>query len=62
MRAAAAKVSRRLTAKIRMGARKKNTRSKAAPAGWTPPDFERRRQEDFGGKILSISYADFLER
>ncbi len=29
---------------------------------WTPPDFKKWLEEDFGGKIMPFSYVDFLER
>jgi antitoxin (DNA-binding transcriptional repressor) of toxin-antitoxin stability system len=29
---------------------------------WTPPDFKQWLEEDFGGKIMPLSYVDFLER
>jgi hypothetical protein len=40
--------------------KKKRTKSAAVP--WTPPDFAKRLQEDFDGKIQSFSYVDYLER
>ena len=33
-----------------------------AAKSWTPPDFTKWLEEDFGGKIMPLSYADFLER
>jgi hypothetical protein len=39
--------------------RKKNA---DAAKSWTPPDFTKWLEEDFGGKIMPLSYADFLER
>ena len=35
---------------------------KAAAKTWTPPDYKKWLDEDFGGKIMPFSYVDFLER
>ena len=29
---------------------------------WTAPDFKKWLKEDFGGKLMPFSYADFLDR
>jgi len=59
MKAATAKSPLRRSPK----ARKKSARPvKAAAKPWTPPDYKKWLDEDFGGKIMPFSYADFLER
>ncbi|MEY2880130.1 MAG: hypothetical protein RLZZ15_2510 [Verrucomicrobiota bacterium] len=63
MKSAVATPSRRPTAKVTTTVRRNSGGpGKRAPKAWTPPDFQRWLQEDFGGKIRPISYADFLER
>jgi len=44
-------------------ARAKAARRVKTPAKpWTPPDYKKWLDEDFGGKIMPFSYVDFLER
>jgi hypothetical protein len=40
----------------------KKKRSQSVGQSWTPPDFVKRLNEDFDGKIQSFSYVDYLER
>jgi hypothetical protein len=40
----------------------KKKRSQPVGQPWTPPDFAKRLREDFGGKLQSFSYVDYLER
>jgi len=40
----------------------KKKRSQSVGLSWAPPDFVKRLNEDFDGKIQLFSYVDYLER
>jgi hypothetical protein len=59
MKAATAKSPLRRAPKSRKKAERPAT---TAAKPWTPPDFAKRRRQDFDDKIMSFSYVDFIER
>lgn len=59
MKAATAKLSPRRSLETR---RKTVRPTNEAPKLWTPPDFAKRRREDFADRIMPFSYVDFIER